>query len=141
MTQLAIDASVIVAFALDTDEFHGESARFLDRVIDRRVRLVSPGLLLIESACAIARRTGSESLARAATATLLKHERLLLDTPESTERLMETIDIGLRTGLKGADAIYAATAERHEVPLVSWDRELLARAGAITPTDWMARRA
>lgn len=139
MTQLAIDASVLVSSALVQDASHPESLRFVRHLHEKRIGVIAPGVLLIESACAIARRTGSESLAREATTVILMHRLLKLDTPESTERLAETIDVGIRTGLRGADAIYAATAERHEVPLVSWDRELITRAGAMTPTEWLAR--
>ena len=139
MTQVAIDASVLISSALTREASHAESLRFVRHVYAQRIGLIAPGLLLIESA--FVRRTGSESLAREATTDILKHRLLKLDTPESAERLSETIDVGIRTGLRGADAIYAATAERYDVPLVSWDRELITRAGAITPTDWMARIA
>jgi len=37
-----------------------------------------------------------------------------------------------------AERAEAATAEILDAPLVSWDEELIRRAGAVTPTDWLA---
>jgi predicted nucleic acid-binding protein len=141
MISAAIDASVLVASIIKADRFHDESDRFLQHTVARGIGLVAPGIMLIESACAVARRTGSEELARATTTDLLGNEffSLTLDGDDGAESVLETIALGTRLRLKGADAIYAATAERHDVPLVTWDRELIARAGAITPTDWLAR--
>lgn len=34
-------------------------------------------------------------------------------------------------GLRGADAVYVASAARHNLPLVTWDEELLRRVGRI----------
>jgi len=39
--------------------------------------------------------------------------------------------------LRGADALYAATAQATGSTLVSWDGEPIRRAGAITRTDWL----
>jgi len=36
--------------------------------------------------------------------------------------------------IKGADALYIATAEMEGVPLVTWDTEQHARGGLIVPT-------
>ncbi len=43
--------------------------------------------------------------------------------------------------LRGAIALYAATASLANAPLVSWDDELVSRAGAVTPQQWLAKRA
>src|SRR5581483_509543 len=45
---------------------------------------------------------------------------------------------GAHAFLRGADALYVAAAEAFAAPLLSWDRELITRAGAITPQDWLA---
>jgi predicted nucleic acid-binding protein len=43
-----------------------------------------------------------------------------------------------RSFLRGADALYAATAKLNNTHLISWDEELIRRANAITPSDWLA---
>lgn len=35
------------------------------------------------------------------------------------------------------DALYAAAAAIYASELVSWDEDLLRRAGAVTPADWL----
>jgi predicted nucleic acid-binding protein len=56
------------------------------------------------------------------------------------ERLLTSAqDLGLRQLLRGADALYAATAVLLHAPLLSWDDELVDRAGALTPEQWMAQ--
>ena len=47
--------------------------------------------------------------------------------------------LGAERFLRGADAVYAATAEATDGRLVSWDREQVERAGAITPQAWLDR--
>ncbi len=50
-------------------------------------------------------------------------------------------DLGLQQMLRGAIALYAATASLSNAPLVSWDDELVSGAGAVTPQQWLAKRA
>jgi predicted nucleic acid-binding protein len=53
------------------------------------------------------------------------------------ELLLEAESIGAASFLRGADALYAATSRTTDGQLVSWDREMVERAGAITPSDWL----
>jgi predicted nucleic acid-binding protein len=46
--------------------------------------------------------------------------------------------LGVDHRLRGAHALYAATAARPGCPLLSWDGELIARVGAVSPRDWLA---
>ena len=46
--------------------------------------------------------------------------------------------LGLQQRLRGADALYAATAQLAGAALISWDNELIQRAGAMTPSAWLA---
>jgi predicted nucleic acid-binding protein len=55
--------------------------------------------------------------------------------------LSQAIQVGTRALLRGADAIYAAAAILHTAGLVSWDAQLIRRAGALTPADWLAARS
>jgi predicted nucleic acid-binding protein len=40
--------------------------------------------------------------------------------------------------LRGADAVYAATARIAATPLITWDDELVQCAGGLTPDSWLA---
>lgn len=55
--------------------------------------------------------------------------------------LESAIAFGRERGLRGMDALYAATAALMDAPLVSWDVELIQRASAKSPTQWMASHA
>lgn len=51
--------------------------------------------------------------------------------------LRRAIEIGTRNYLRAGDALYVAAARAAEGQLVSWDRELVERAGALTPEEWL----
>lgn len=135
---LTVEASVWVA-ALDArDRFHAVSVDFLRAVGKRGIQLHGPAFALLETACAVARRAGSVEAGQRAWEHLRRHPTLVLHP--LSRRLMEAArEVGLQGLLRGADALYAAVALSARAPLVSWDEELLGRAGAITPERWLDR--
>jgi predicted nucleic acid-binding protein len=65
--------------------------------------------------------------------------RMLKTEAMGSALLAEALRLGTRCRLRAADALYAATAAlRTEGTLVSWDKDLIDRAGAVTPTTWLA---
>ncbi|MBA2290924.1 MAG: hypothetical protein H0W15_06975, partial [Gemmatimonadales bacterium] len=44
--------------------------------------------------------------------------------------------LGTAAKLRGADALYAAVAEREGAALVTLDHEMLDRAGGVRPEQW-----
>lgn len=134
---LTVDASVWVA-ALDLgDPANVDSRRFLEAVRDRGISLLGPAILLVETACALARRMDDADRALAAVNTLreLPALRLFQHEPALDE---EAARIGARQRLRGADSFYAAIAMRENAPLITWDREMAERAGGQTPAEWLA---
>ncbi len=91
------------------------------------------------AARAIARRAGNAAAGQAAAERLRRHLTLSL-FPLNRRLLATAQSLGLEKLLRGADALYAATAALLRTPLVSWDGELLSRAGTITPDRWLAER-
>jgi predicted nucleic acid-binding protein len=57
--------------------------------------------------------------------------------PVDEALLAEALRLETERFLRAADALYAATATLTGSPLVSWDNELIQRAGALSPTDWL----
>jgi predicted nucleic acid-binding protein len=141
---VTIDASVLVAAATRDDPANDESVRFLRAALGAGLAVHQPTLTLVEAVASIARRTNDVTLAREAGLRLLRMPRLVVH-PLDLEAAAEAAAIAGRAMLRGADAIYAATAMRHGTTLVTLDRELLARTSAIvdtvTPAGWLARRA
>jgi predicted nucleic acid-binding protein len=68
----------------------------------------------------------------------LRAHPLLTLQPLDQALLGAAAQLGLQHLLRGADALYAATAQLSRSQLVSWDNELIQRAGAFTPPAWLA---
>jgi predicted nucleic acid-binding protein len=86
-----------------------------------------------EVAGALARRTGDPAFARLVIADMRRLSGLrlaTLTTALAARSAARAIDLGLR----GADAVYVALAERLGVPLVTRDQEQLTRAAAAIQT-------
>jgi predicted nucleic acid-binding protein len=132
-----LDANILVASYDATDLFHEQSAAFLRAVARRDMEAFVPAFARLEVACVVARRfRGPAEGERAATGiTRLGLVRLV---QIDDEMLTLATQIGTQQFLRGADALYAATAQSTGSVLVSWDRELVERAGALTPADWLA---
>jgi predicted nucleic acid-binding protein len=65
----------------------------------------------------------------------------MLQLVEVDSRLIaDSLDCGTRCLLRGADAIYAATAALTGTTLITWDSELLVRAAGTTPAVWLSRQ-
>jgi predicted nucleic acid-binding protein len=135
---ITIDASVWIGFLDCNDPFNEPSESLLRYVQAANAPHFSPAFAALEVACALARRR-REAQAGSTAAHLLRHNsRLRLVDTAQLLPIAETL--GCRAFLRGADALYAATAELTATPLVSWDRELIERAGALTPEQWLAGR-
>jgi predicted nucleic acid-binding protein len=131
-----VDANVWVAALDESDAFHAVSTRFLESARDRRLLLHGPAILLVEIACALARRRDDAEAGLAAAATLrgLVALRLHAHDPELE---IGALELGARLRLRGADSYYVAVAARAKTPLITWDAEMLDRAGGRTPAKWL----
>ncbi len=137
---LTVDANVWVAAFDPGDAFHVASVAFLQAAIARGQRLAGPAFLPVEAGCAVARRAADVDLGRRASEALLANPVLALE-PMTAELLHDAVRIGTAARLRAADALYAAVAERTATPLITWDKELVQRAGALTPATWMTQQA
>lgn len=136
MTGLVVDASVWVAAADATDRHSDASRDFLSVVTGRAVALAIPDFAELEVACALSRRLRDGERGQAL-AHLMVESPLVTSYPMHASLLRRAIETGTQRLLRGGDAIYAALAEETEGELISWDEELIRRAGATTPTAWL----
>jgi len=134
---LTVDANVWIAAADPGDEFHAVSREFLLGVARQELRIFLPAFARIEIACALARRRRSTAAGQML-ADALVESPYVVPVAMDTRFLAQALQIGTRALLRGADALYVATAELNQARLVTWDAELLQRAAAITPGDWLA---
>jgi predicted nucleic acid-binding protein len=127
--QVVIDASVWVSRLYLSDAHHARAESwFAAQPAD--IRLVAPVIVLAEVASAVARRTGDHTMALDMVARLLASPNLRL---EAVDEPMGTLAARLAAehALRGADAVYVATALRLGLPLVSLDQQQLDRAQAV----------
>jgi predicted nucleic acid-binding protein len=134
---LTLDANIWIAVYDPKDAFHGQSTAFLYTVTSRQLGLNGPTFMLIEAACVLARRAQNPAAGQVAIARLRAHPLLTLHALDET-LLAAAIRLGAQQLLRSADALYAATAAIYRTQLVSWDAELIQRAGAVMPTDLLA---
>jgi predicted nucleic acid-binding protein len=137
MTDVTVDASVWIAAADPSDLFHQESRAFLAATRRTGVPIVIPMFAVVEVACALSRRRRDAVTGRRLADGLLRLAAVA-QIPMDTALLVIALRRGSDQFLRGADALYAATAHRTGSTLISWDQELVRRAGAISPTDWLA---
>jgi predicted nucleic acid-binding protein len=131
-----VDANCWIATFDPLDVFHARSREFFQRLIDREIRIEAPEIVLLEVGCAVARRHRDPAQGMQAIRAMQRHPLLRL-LPHSEQLLDEAMRLGTQQFLRGADALYAATASLTGTQLVSWDNELVRRAGGLTPTDWL----
>lgn len=108
------------------------------------VEVHQPTLIVVEVCAAVARRTGDEELSREAGARLLRFPSLTVH-PLDLQTSGLAAALAAEARLRGADAVYAATARRHGTVLVTLDLELRGRAqrqiSTATPAEWLGGEA
>lgn len=141
MRLLTIDSSVFVSAARPSEIGNAESTAFLTWVRNTRPRLFLPTLVLAEVAAALS-RTGSEpGLAQQyAMAVGQLPNTVMVALDEGLAR--QSAALGAQHRLRGADAVYLASAALFAAELVTLDREQLERGAEImqtlTPADFLA---
>lgn len=136
MTAVAVDASVWVAAQDPSDPLNAASRLFFIHAVAAGLTIHVPAFALVEVACALGRklRDGAKGQRLA---------ELIFDTtaakqhPVNVLLLSKALAVGSAKFLRGADALYSATAEILGCDLVSWDNEHIQRAGAVSPDHWI----
>lgn len=139
--KLVVDASVFIAFVIPEEKEHLTAARFISACVTGGHRIIIPALAWPEITGNVARRKNDPAKAEIAFLRLSRLPRIkviLLD-----ERFtIAAARIASRLQMRGADAIYAATARKEKATLVTLDSEMRERAVNLlptqTPTEWLA---
>ena len=107
------------------DSHYFSSRRWVQVQLDRDEPIVAPSFALADVAGAIARRTGDADEGRQAASLMQRLPNIGL---VPIDRTLAEFGAGLAAdrGLRGAEAMYVAVASRLDIPLVTWDDELLA---------------
>lgn len=138
---LTIDASVWVAADPAAGEGHVAAQAFLHAAVAAGSVIHQPALSLVEVTAGLARRTRDGTFARRAGLALLDTPGIVVH-PLDREMALAACAIASRAFLRGADAVYAATAVATGSTLITLDGELLIRGipgiEVMTPSAWLA---
>lgn len=136
MKAVAVDASVWVAAQDLSDPLNAASRLFFSHAVAAGVAIHVPAFAFVEVACALGRkmRNGAKGQRLA---------NLIFNTTAAKQHavnailLSKALAVGSSKFLRGADALYSATAEIVGCDLVSWDNEHVQKAGAVSPDHWV----
>ena len=121
--KFVIDSNIFVSRFDPKDMFHSECYPIFERILNFEIEALCPTLVLVETTCALRRRTNSEEIACEIyrNLALLPSINWLDITLEVAERACM---LGVRTGLRGGDAIVLQVAEQYGIPLLTRDKEM-----------------
>jgi predicted nucleic acid-binding protein len=134
---LVVDANVWVAAADLSDPFSKVSRSFFASAALKANTIYLPSIAEIEVACALARRKKEPEFGASWARKAMTWVHVVIIAVDS-KLIDEAVRFGTRSFIRGADALYAATAVLYSADLISWDNELVQRAGAVTPAGWLS---
>lgn len=137
---LTVDANVWIAANDRTDTNMERSRDFLAAATRRQETIYLPSYAEVEIACALARRRHSPEVGQQLAKEIMALSHVVA-VPLDSALVTQSVHSGTRLMLRSADALYVAVAAVHSAQLVSWDAELIQRAGAVTPANWLATNA
>lgn len=140
MSCVVVDANVWVAATDRRVPHYADSTGCLVRLRELDWKVLVPSLAKVEVACALARLFQNPAQARRITGGLLRSFSAA-ELPLDSGAVERAQLIGTEQYLRAADAIYAAEAVSAGIPLISWDGELIKRAGAMSPSTWLLTHA
>ncbi len=122
LSRVTLDASVAVCASFPAETYFEDSHRLLDLLVQRRAMIVVPTLLRAEIAAAVRRTTGDVNTAKAIDESFVRLPGVVFQALD--ERMADaTVQMAMATGLRGADAVYAATARHFGATLITLDEE------------------
>lgn len=133
MRLLTVDSSVFVSAARPTEPSNTESLAFLAWVRAVRSRLFLPTLALVEVAAALGRTGNAASLAQQYALSIGQLPNLVL-VPLDEGLARQSAALGAQHGLRGADAVFLASAAVFAAELITLDREQLQRGALVVQT-------
>jgi len=125
--RVVLDSNILVIALDPQDVFYGECYPILEKILNLQLEVLCPVLVLVEVTCVLRRRTNSEEIA-------VDIYRSLSQLPAinwmdiNLDVALNACRLGIRTGLKGADAIVLQVAEQHGIPLLTKDKRMKQKA-------------
>jgi predicted nucleic acid-binding protein len=131
--RVTLDASVAVSASFPAEESFEDSHRLIELLVRNQAVIVVPTLIRPEIVAAVRRSTGDQDMAKALGESFAGLPGVIFQ--DLDERMADAaVEIAITAGLRGADAVYAATARHFDATLVTLDDEQRTRL----PTDIIA---
>ncbi len=131
MEHLVVDSNILIASFLESDSLHLDSQKYNAGLEDGSYNFHLPMLIIAEIISSMSRRAAANRLALLArTSQSLKQweqSGKISLYPLDRNRLELSVRIAQRDRLRGADSVIAALAEELEMPLKTFDKEILER--------------
>lgn len=127
MATVVVDANVWISALFPAETHYPISRAWVDDWLDGGNGFACPLSFLVEIGCVIGRQPHRTAFAVATVADIIDDASFNL-LPIDQALAERAADVGIAAGLRGADALYVAVAQLLDVPLVTWDNELLTRA-------------
>ncbi|MDP1857101.1 MAG: PIN domain-containing protein [Gemmatimonadaceae bacterium] len=127
--RVTVDASVWLSALSPAEREHRACATLIRTLVERRVPMHQPGLFIVEVCATMARRTHDRALA-------IEAGRLALESPAMVMHELDhqlaaaAAEVAATCALRGADAVYVATASKAASTLLTLDHEVRERAAA-----------
>jgi predicted nucleic acid-binding protein len=131
--RVTLDASVAVSASFPAEESFEDSHRLIELLVRNQAVIVVPTLIRPEIVAAVRRSTGDQDMAKALGESFAGLPGVIFQ--DLDERMADAaVEIAITAGLRGADAVYAATARHFDATLITLDGEQRTRL----PTDIIA---
>ena len=131
MEHLVLDSSVLVASLLESEEFYARAQQYVNGLENADYTFHLPMLVVVEVAASISRRSqrNRQAILVAWQQSVDDWERdgKILLYPLDRDRMSRALNIAEQRRLRGADSLIVALAEELDIPLRTFDREILAR--------------
>ena len=127
MKRLTVDSSIIVSSLLEGERRHKEARKIWETILAGKNVAILPYSVFVEVVAAVRRRTGSEELAREVGKHLLEIEALFFVGLDD-KSAQEAVEIAVKTGVRGMDALVIQVAQDFDTELMSFDEEMMTKA-------------
>lgn len=125
--RLVIDSNILVSALDPADKFHTECIPIFNSLLAFQTEAICPISVLAETVCALSRRISDDQISRSVYRSLAALPAInWLDVDSSVVK--RACALGIKSKVRGGDALVLQVAFHYGIPLVTKDKELKNRA-------------
>ena len=132
MKGVVVDSNVFIASLIEGDKFYKASIDFIEKMNNEELIFHISMIIPIEVSCAIARRIGAKEAKESEEIihNWIKEKKIVV-YELNEKRMNESQNYGTKYKLKGMDAIIVQLALELNIPLITFDNEIIERASDV----------